>query len=107
MAVKLGIGGKRQWLVKQVDDVRVRATGKAVPLPEPGNITSDPGPLPSPARIISAYFEVQLSSESSGLHCRMVPMTKSAVSSGMRTMISRPCMAHHRLEGDRTHQHIC
>ncbi|CAL8463366.1 g2900 [Coccomyxa elongata] len=42
----------------RVDDVRVRATGKAVPLPKPGNITSDPGPLPSPARIISAYFEV-------------------------------------------------
>ncbi|KAK9917414.1 hypothetical protein WJX75_004082 [Coccomyxa subellipsoidea] len=42
----------------RVDDVRVRATGKAVPMPEPGTITADPGPLPDPARVISAYFEV-------------------------------------------------
>ncbi len=43
----------------QVDDVRVRATGKAVPLPKPGDITGEPGPLPAPARVTSAYFEVR------------------------------------------------
>jgi hypothetical protein len=39
--------------------VRVRATGKAVPLPEPGDIKGDPGPLPRPARLTSSYFEVR------------------------------------------------
>jgi hypothetical protein len=47
---------------EQVDDVRVRATGKAVPLPRPGDIPREPGPLPEPARRTSAYFEVQGSS---------------------------------------------
>lgn len=42
----------------QVDDVRVRATGKAVALPEPGDLEGDPGPLPAPATRTSAYFEV-------------------------------------------------
>ena len=39
----------------------VRATGKAVPLPEPGSIHEEPGPLPEPACRTTAYFEVQSS----------------------------------------------
>ncbi|CAK0741638.1 hypothetical protein CVIRNUC_001340 [Coccomyxa viridis] len=42
----------------QVDDVRVRATGKAVPLPKPGDFPGDPGPLPKPAEETSAYFQI-------------------------------------------------
>ena len=42
----------------QVDDVRVRATGKAVPLPEPAELAEDPGPLPEPAQEPSVYFQV-------------------------------------------------
>ena len=38
--------------------MRVRATGKAVPLPEPGDFPGDPGPLPRPAEETSAYFQV-------------------------------------------------
>eukprot|EP00884_Botryococcus_braunii_P001197 jgi/Botrbrau1/11078/Bobra.0302s0020.1 len=41
-----------------VDDVRVRATGKAAALPAPGELLEAPGPLPSPAHTASAYFEV-------------------------------------------------
>jgi len=43
-----------------VDDVRVRATGKAVPLPEPGELAGDPGPLPKPAQETSVYFQVYI-----------------------------------------------
>lgn len=46
----------------QVDDLRVRATGKAVPLPEPGVFPGDPGPLPKPAQQTSAYFQVCMQS---------------------------------------------
>ncbi|KAK9799317.1 hypothetical protein WJX73_000073 [Symbiochloris irregularis] len=41
----------------QVDDVRIRATGRGVPLPDPGKITSKPGPLPKPVATNKAYFE--------------------------------------------------
>ena len=54
----------------QVDDVRVRATGKAVPLPEPGELAGDPGPLPKPAQETSIYFQV--------FHCMQRPNSTSA-----------------------------
>ncbi|KAK9815723.1 hypothetical protein WJX72_008572 [[Myrmecia] bisecta] len=42
----------------QVDDLRVRATGRGVPLPElPGGAIA-PGPLPPPDCTTSAYFEI-------------------------------------------------
>ncbi|GIL76007.1 hypothetical protein Vretifemale_5749 [Volvox reticuliferus] len=41
-----------------VDDVRVRAVGRARPMPDDAAVASDePGPLPPPATITSAYFE--------------------------------------------------
>lgn len=44
--------------VIMVDDVRVRGMGKAVPIPEPKRVESDPGPLPQPKTAASAYFEM-------------------------------------------------
>ncbi|DBA91131.1 hypothetical protein WJX77_000744 [Trebouxia sp. C0004] len=41
-----------------VDDLRVRATGKAVALPEAKEVTEDPGKLPEPDKITKAYFEI-------------------------------------------------
>ncbi|KAL3135323.1 hypothetical protein ABBQ32_007517 [Trebouxia sp. C0010 RCD-2024] len=41
-----------------VDDLRVRATGKAVPLPEVGEAPKDPGQLPKPDKHTKAYFEI-------------------------------------------------
>lgn len=42
-----------------VDDVRVRGTGSSRPLPsdEGKGVLSDPGPLPEPVVVTSAYFE--------------------------------------------------
>ncbi|KAK9869080.1 hypothetical protein WJX84_006445 [Apatococcus fuscideae] len=40
-----------------VDDMRVRAAGRAIPLPDAGELSRDPGPLPKAAARSSAYFE--------------------------------------------------
>ena len=39
------------------DDVRVRATGAGAELPRSGELAGDPGPLPAPTCVTSAYFE--------------------------------------------------
>lgn len=40
-----------------VDDLRVRATGRAVDLSQESEAEGVPGPLPEPAAVVSAYFE--------------------------------------------------
>lgn len=41
-----------------VDDLRVRASGRHIELPDAGAASPPPGPLPPPAATSSAYFEV-------------------------------------------------
>jgi 5-oxoprolinase (ATP-hydrolysing) len=41
-----------------VDDVRVRATGRAIELPQNQDVTEAAAPLPPPATTVSAYFEI-------------------------------------------------
>jgi 5-oxoprolinase (ATP-hydrolysing) len=41
-----------------VDDIRVRAAGRATPLPAASAANSAPRPLPPPAAITSAYFDI-------------------------------------------------
>ena len=93
----------------QVDDVRVRATGKAVPLPEPGELAGDPGSLPEPAQETSAYFQVQSARKSArALYDFNVLQECSGISFNVLVVMTFPelCTAC-RLEGGRKLQHTC
>ena len=47
---------------------------QAVPLPEPKPVETDPGPLPQPAKIASAYFEASSSLHSLTSPLEMLPL---------------------------------
>ena len=97
----------------QVDDVRVRATGKAVPLPKPGDFPGDPGPLPKPAEETSAYFQVcqtplqslSLSVEGGLTVTHHVTYRVRHCSITDKTEITLTCGC--RLAVDRRRQHTC